>query len=48
MNIRFYLEPRTGQPHIYKHGVNENEVKQVLERTGEDRPGKEGSRIAIG
>jgi len=48
MNIRFYLEPRTGQPDIYKHGVNENEVEQVLERTGEDRPGKEGSRIAIG
>lgn len=48
MNIRFYLDPETGQPHIYKHGVRENEVEEVLRRTGEDRPGKEGSRVAIG
>lgn len=48
MNIRFYLEPETGQPHIYKHGVNENEVEEVLKRTSEDRPGQEGSRVAIG
>ncbi len=48
MNIRFYLDPETGQPHIYKHGVRENEVEEVLGRTGEDRPGQEGSRVAIG
>ena len=48
MNIRFYLDPGTGKPHIFNHGVSENEVEQVLERTGEDRPGKEGSRVAIG
>jgi len=48
MNIRFYLDPETGQPHIYNHGVNEKEVEEVLSRTGEDRPGREGSRIAIG
>jgi hypothetical protein len=48
MNIRFYLDPGTGQPHIYKHGVTEKEVGEVLRRTGEDRPGQEGSRVAIG
>ena len=48
MNIRFYLDPKTGQPHIYRHGVTEIEVEEVLERTGEDRPGQEGSRVAIG
>ena len=48
MNIRFYLDPETGQPHIYDHGVNEKEVVEVLSRTGEDRPGEEGSRVAIG
>jgi hypothetical protein len=48
MKIRFYLDPQTGLPHIYKHGVKESEVKQVLTRTGEDRPGREGSRVAIG
>jgi len=48
MNIRFYLDPTTGMPHIYKHGVAETEVEEVLARTGEDRPGREGSRVAIG
>jgi hypothetical protein len=48
MKVRFYLDAETGQPHIYKHGVRENEVEEVLRRTGEDRPGKEGSRVAIG
>lgn len=48
MNIRFYLDLETNQPHIYKHGVNEGEVEDVLKKTGEDRPGREGSRVAIG
>lgn len=48
MNIRFYIDPETSLPHIYKHGVNENEVEDVLRRPGEDRPGHEGSRVAIG
>jgi hypothetical protein len=48
MNIRFYLDPTTGQPHILEHGVDENEVEHVLETPGEDRPGRDGSRIAVG
>jgi uncharacterized DUF497 family protein len=48
MDIRFYLDPQTGQPHIRKHGVAESEVEDVLQTPGEDRPGREGSRIAIG
>lgn len=48
MKIRFYFDPETGMPHIYKHGVKESEVEQVMERTGEDRPGRGGSRVAIG
>jgi len=48
MNLRFYLDPTTGQPHIHNHGVNEAEVVGVLEAPGEDRPGREGSRVAIG
>jgi len=48
MNIRFYRDPETGQPHIYKHGVNENEVDEVLRKPSEDRPGREGSRVAMG
>jgi hypothetical protein len=48
MNIRFYIDPETGQPHIYNHGVWEAEVEDVLRDPGEDRPGHEGSRMAIG
>jgi uncharacterized DUF497 family protein len=48
MNLRFYLDPTTGQPHIQNHGVDEAEVEDVLEAPGEDRPGREGSRVAIG
>ena len=48
MKIRYYIDPRTEQPHIYGHGVVESEVEEVLARPGEDRPGAEGSRIAIG
>jgi hypothetical protein len=48
MYIRFYLDPETRAPHIYNHGVTEEEVEDVIRLPGEDRPGREGSRIAIG
>jgi hypothetical protein len=48
MKIRFYIDPETEQPHIYNHGVTENEVDEVLRKPGEDRPSHKGSRIAIG
>ncbi len=48
MNIRFYVDPETDKPHIYGHAVNENEVAEVLANPGEDRPGREGSRVAVG
>jgi hypothetical protein len=48
MNIRYYLDPTTGQPHILEHGVDEREVQDVLETPGEDRPGRDGCRIAVG
>ena len=48
MNIRFYIDPHTGVPHIYEHGVSEEEVEEVLVNPAEDRPGKEGSRVALG
>jgi hypothetical protein len=47
-NIRYYIDPETGLPHIYNHDVAEDEVEQVLARPGEDRQGEEGSRVAIG
>lgn len=48
MPLRFYLDPATGAPHIPNHGVDEEEVREVLDNPGEDRKGQEGSRIAIG
>ncbi len=48
MELRFHRDPDTGLPHIYGHGVTEDEVADVLRRPGEDRPGGRGSRIAIG
>ena len=48
MNIRFHIDRDTGLPHIYSHGVREHEVEQVMRHPGEDRPGREGSRVAIG
>ena len=48
MEIRFYHDPATGEPHIYNHGVTEDEVEDVIRRPGEDRLGREGSRVAIG
>ncbi len=48
MHLRFYIDPETGVPHIARNNVDEREVEEVLERPGEDRPGREGSRVAIG
>jgi hypothetical protein len=48
MKTRFYLDPVSGLPHIHNHSIEELEVQDVLERPGEDRPGYEGSRVAIG
>ena len=48
MEIRFYIDKETGLPHIHRHEVREDEVEDVLQKPGEDRPGKENSRIAIG
>ena len=48
MQIRFSIDRDSGQPHIFGHNVDESEVRDILLKPGEDRPGREGSRIAIG
>ena len=48
MRLRYYVDPATGEPHIYRHDVSEDEVEEVLTRPLEDRAGREQSRIAIG
>ena len=48
MDIRYYLDPDTGLPHICGHGVSEADVERVLRRFREDGPSTGGSRQAIG
>ena len=48
MRVRFYIDPTTGAPHIHNHHVDEDEVIQVLARPGEDCPGREDCRVALG
>ena len=38
MNIRFYVDPETEAPHIYRHGIDEEEVIDVLSRTPGEAP----------
>ena len=47
MNIRYHVDTETGSPHIHRHGVTEDEVEDALSHPAEDRPGQEGSRVAI-
>lgn len=48
LKVRYYIDSETQLPHIYKHNVNETEIEEVLFNPGEDRPGREESRVAIG
>jgi hypothetical protein len=48
VKIRYYIDPEAGLPHIYRHDVSEQEVEEVLRLSGEDRLGREGSRVAVG
>ncbi|HQU46790.1 MAG: hypothetical protein B7Z73_13195 [Planctomycetia bacterium 21-64-5] len=48
MDIRYYYDPDTGEPHIYEHGVFDDEVEYILRHAGEDRPANDGSRHALG
>jgi hypothetical protein len=48
VRLRYYVDPATGEPHIYAHNVRENEVEEVLARPTEDRVGRDQSRVAVG
>jgi hypothetical protein len=48
MDMRFCIDPETNQPHIFEHGVTEEEVRQVLVGGGDDFQGRRKSRIRFG
>lgn len=39
VRLRFYVDPATGEPHIYRHNVQDLEVEEILAKPIEDRPG---------
>lgn len=48
VQLRFHIDADSEEPHIYQHGVTEDEVEEVMRWPGDDFPGREGSRIALG
>ncbi len=48
MDIRYYLDPETRLPHIWGHGVTEEEVEYVLRTSRDDLPGTRNSRMRVG
>lgn len=48
MDIRYLVDPETELPHIYGHGITEDEVEQVLRGLGDDVPARRDSRMKVG
>jgi len=48
MELRFWKDPESGLPHIYEHGVSEEEVRQVLSRPGLNFAGARNARTIMG
>jgi hypothetical protein len=48
MEFRYHHDPETGLPHIYGHGIAEQEVEEVMRGGGDDFAGSEDSRMKIG
>lgn len=43
MDLTFHVDPETGLPHIYDHGVTEEEVCQIMIRPGRVEHGRDDS-----
>ena len=48
MEIRYYLDPETGLPHIHDHGVTQAEAEWILAHPTEDDACTGDSRQALG
>ena len=48
LKTRYFIDPASGEPHIHDHAVTEDEVMEILDWPEEDRPGREGARVAVG
>ncbi len=45
MEFRYYLDADTGQPHIYEHGVTEQEVEEAEMKNQRFPPGWDEKRV---
>ncbi len=48
MHVSYYIDPETEQAHIYNHGVDEYEVKDVMLNAIQHLPADDGARMALG
>ena len=48
MIIRYNLDEETGLPHFWKHGVEEDEIAEVMARPGAILPGRRDTLEALG
>lgn len=48
VDLRFLLDRDTDEPHIYGHGVTEEEVEEVLANPVDEFGARGDSRIALG
>jgi len=48
MNIRFFIDPETNEPHIFNHNVTEEEVIEALHNAAEERRARNHTRAVIG
>jgi hypothetical protein len=48
MEIRFYIDSETGEPHILGHNIEEWEATDILKSPELDYNGRRGTRVAVG
>jgi hypothetical protein len=48
MELRFWMDPETDLPHIYEHGVTEDEVQDVMRRPGLDYAEGRNAKARLG
>ena len=48
MQIRYYLDEETGLPHIWSHGIDEQEVEEIIARPAAILPGRRDAQEALG
>ena len=48
MQYKFYTDPETNEPHIFNHGVTEDEAIESIENKAEIKRSRKDSFVAIG